>query len=140
MQSENRIIRFSAGFGEWFASFFGSEASRVTLDSVWCAKAKTALIPQIKPTGLFVSVWHNRFSRCVSTAHWRRKYWRRKYSRYTLSAAKLLNMQKPNYQFEKRRKELEKKAKKEEKRQQKLAASRPTVGNGAASAVPAKPV
>ena len=33
-------------------------------------------------------------------------------------------MQKPNYQFEKRRKELEKKAKKEEKRRQKLEAAR----------------
>ena len=42
-------------------------------------------------------------------------------------------MQKPNYQFEKRRKELDKKAKKEEKRRQKLEASR----NPAAPEAPA---
>ena len=45
-------------------------------------------------------------------------------------------MQKPNYQFEKRRKELDKKAKKEEKRRQKLAAPQSAAGNDAASPVP----
>jgi hypothetical protein len=46
-------------------------------------------------------------------------------------------MQKPNYQFEKRRKELEKKARQEEKRRQKLAADRsPATGDTAAPAVP----
>jgi hypothetical protein len=49
-------------------------------------------------------------------------------------------MQKPNYQFEKRRKELDKKAKKDEKRQMKLAASQSAAGNIAASPVPIKPV
>ena len=44
-------------------------------------------------------------------------------------------MQKPNYQFEKRRKELDKKAKKEEKRRLKLAAAQPAAGNDAASPV-----
>ena len=49
-------------------------------------------------------------------------------------------MQKPNYQFEKRRKELEKKAKKEAKRQQKLEAARaPAAGETAATEPPADP-
>jgi len=48
-------------------------------------------------------------------------------------------MQKPNYQFEKRRKELEKKAKKDEKRRLKLAASPSAAGSDAASPVPIKP-
>jgi hypothetical protein len=49
-------------------------------------------------------------------------------------------MQKPNYQFEKRRKELDKKAKKEEKRRLKLAASQFAAGNNAGSSVPIEPV
>jgi len=45
-------------------------------------------------------------------------------------------MQKPNYQFEKRRKEMDKKAKKEEKRRLKLAAAQSVVtGNPAAPSV-----
>ena len=49
-------------------------------------------------------------------------------------------MQKPNYQFEKRRKELDKKAKKEEKRRQKLEAARsPAAGNAAEPQSPAEP-
>jgi hypothetical protein len=48
-------------------------------------------------------------------------------------------MQKPNYQFEKRRKEMDKKAKKEEKRRLKLAASQTVAGNTAASSVPTEP-
>jgi len=44
-------------------------------------------------------------------------------------------MQKPNYQFEKRRKEMDKKAKKEEKRRQKLVAERsPTPSDASAPA------
>jgi hypothetical protein len=50
------------------------------------------------------------------------------------------NMQKPNYQFEKRRKEMEKKAKKEEKRRNKLAAERSAdSGNASEPAVPIEP-
>jgi len=50
-------------------------------------------------------------------------------------------MQKPNYQFEKRRKEMDKKAKKDEKRRQKLAADRsPAVGDTAAPSSPVEPV
>ncbi len=45
-------------------------------------------------------------------------------------------MQKPNYQFEKRRKEMDKKAKKEEKRRLKLASALST----AAIAEPSAPV
>jgi len=46
-------------------------------------------------------------------------------------------MQKPNYQFEKRRKELDKKAKKDEKRRLKLAAAQsPAAGNSPAPSVP----
>ena len=42
-----------------------------------------------------------------------------------------------NYQFEKRRKEMDKKAKKEEKRRAKLAAAQvPVAGNSPAEAVP----
>ena len=49
-------------------------------------------------------------------------------------------MQKPNYQFEKRRKELDKKAKKEEKRRNKLEASRsPAPGEAAAPSTPVEP-
>lgn len=49
-------------------------------------------------------------------------------------------MQKPNYQFEKRRKELDKKAKKEAKRQQKLEASRAApAGNAEAPVAPTEP-
>ncbi len=49
-------------------------------------------------------------------------------------------MQKPNYQFEKRRKELDKKAKKEEKRRQKLeAAKNPPAPDSAAPEAPADP-
>ncbi len=49
-------------------------------------------------------------------------------------------MQKPNYQFEKRRKELDKKAKKEEKRRNKLEAGRsPVVGETATASSPAEP-
>lgn len=49
-------------------------------------------------------------------------------------------MQKPNYQFEKRRKEMDKKAKKEEKRRQKLAAAQsPAPGDAAAPSTPAEP-
>ena len=49
-------------------------------------------------------------------------------------------MQKPNYQFEKRRKELEKKAKKEAKRQQKLEAARsPVAGETTAPESPVGP-
>jgi hypothetical protein len=43
-------------------------------------------------------------------------------------------VQKPNYQFEKRRKEIEKKAKKDEKRRQKLASAQTSAGENAASA------
>lgn len=49
-------------------------------------------------------------------------------------------MQKPNYQFEKRRKEMDKKAKKEEKRRQKLEIARsPAAGEAAAPSSPAEP-
>ena len=49
-------------------------------------------------------------------------------------------MQKPNYQFEKRRKEMEKKAKKEEKRRNKLAAERSVdAGQGSEPTVPVEP-
>jgi hypothetical protein len=49
-------------------------------------------------------------------------------------------MQKPNYQFEKRRKELDKKAKKDEKRRQKLAVNHsPAAGDTAASPSPVDP-
>ncbi len=49
-------------------------------------------------------------------------------------------MQKPNYQFEKRRKEMEKKAKKEEKRRNKLAAERSAdSGTAAEPSVPIEP-
>jgi hypothetical protein len=49
-------------------------------------------------------------------------------------------MQKPNYQFEKRRKEMDKKAKKEEKRRQKLAADRPSAaGSVTAPSSPVEP-
>ena len=50
-------------------------------------------------------------------------------------------MQKPNYQFEKRRKEMDKKAKKDEKRRQKLAAGRsPAAGDTTAPSSPVEPV
>jgi hypothetical protein len=49
-------------------------------------------------------------------------------------------MQKPNYQFEKRRKELDKKAKKEAKRRQKLESARsPSGGAAATPPTPAEP-
>lgn len=49
-------------------------------------------------------------------------------------------MQKPNYQFEKRRKEMEKKAKKEAKRRQKIEAARsPAAGETAAPSSPVEP-
>ena len=49
-------------------------------------------------------------------------------------------MQKTNYQFEKRRREMDKKAKKEEKRRQNLEAARsPTAGNTTAPAAPVEP-
>ena len=49
-------------------------------------------------------------------------------------------MQKPNYQFEKRRKEMDKKAKKDEKRRQKLAAGRsPAAGDTTAPSSPVEP-
>ena len=49
-------------------------------------------------------------------------------------------MQKPNYQFEKRRKELDKKAKKEEKRKMKLATPPSAAGINELSSPPAKAV
>ncbi len=49
------------------------------------------------------------------------------------------SMQKPNYQFEKRRKEMDKKAKKEAKRQQKLTASRSPAAETEAEAAPSSP-
>jgi hypothetical protein len=49
-------------------------------------------------------------------------------------------MQKPNYQFEKRRKEMDRKAKKEEKRRQKLTAGcSPDAGDAAAPPSPVEP-
>ena len=49
-------------------------------------------------------------------------------------------MQKPNYQFEKRRKEMDKKAKKEEKRRRKLEAdASPTADNAGTSVPPVEP-
>lgn len=49
-------------------------------------------------------------------------------------------MQKPNYQFEKRRKEMDKKAKKEEKRRRKLEAdASPTADNTGTPAPPVEP-
>jgi hypothetical protein len=49
-------------------------------------------------------------------------------------------MQKPNYQFEKRRREMDKKAKKDAKRRQKLDSARsPAAASVAATAVPAGP-
>ncbi len=49
-------------------------------------------------------------------------------------------MQKPNYQFEKRRKEMDKKAKKDEKRRLKLEAGRSPAADGtAAPAAPTEP-
>ena len=49
-------------------------------------------------------------------------------------------MQKPNYQFEKRRKEMDKKAKKEEKRRRKLEAdSSPAAVNPGAPTPPIEP-
>ena len=49
-------------------------------------------------------------------------------------------MQKPNYQFEKRRKEMDKKAKKEAKRRERLAAEGAAAsGNVAGDAEPATP-
>ena len=63
-----------------------------------------------------------------------------KVSLYSRAPVKLLNMQQSNYQFEKRRKEMEKKAKKEEKRRLKLASSQVAAGNNAAPSVPVKPV
>ncbi|WP_313952507.1 hypothetical protein [Accumulibacter sp.] len=44
-------------------------------------------------------------------------------------------MAKPNYQFEKRQRELEKKRKKEDKRQQVLAAKAPAEGEGSPDAL-----
>jgi hypothetical protein len=67
-------------------------------------------------------------------------YWCGKNSRYRRPAAKLLNMQKPNYQFEKRRKEMNKKAKKEEKRRLKLADSQSGAASNATSSVPIEPI
>lgn len=50
------------------------------------------------------------------------------------------DMQKPNYQFEKRRKEMDKKAKKEAKRLQKLEASRsPAAENVPTPSAPVEP-
>jgi hypothetical protein len=49
-------------------------------------------------------------------------------------------MQKPNYQFEKRRKEMNKKAKKEEKRRLKLADSQSGAASNATSSVPIEPI
>jgi hypothetical protein len=49
-------------------------------------------------------------------------------------------MQKPNYQFEKRRKEMDKKAKKEEKRRNKLESARSSAaGNATAPSSPVEP-
>jgi hypothetical protein len=49
-------------------------------------------------------------------------------------------MQKPNYQFEKRRKEMDKKAKKEAKRRQKLESARSAPdGTPSAGSSPAEP-
>jgi hypothetical protein len=49
-------------------------------------------------------------------------------------------MQKPNYQFEKRRKEMDKKAKKEEKRRLKLESAKSSAaGNIAAPPTPVEP-
>lgn len=48
-------------------------------------------------------------------------------------------MQKPNYQFEKRRKEMDKKAKKEAKRRSKLEAGRSATSGDAAPASPVEP-
>ncbi len=49
-------------------------------------------------------------------------------------------MQKPNYQFEKRRKEMDKKAKKEEKRRAKLEApATPAAGETPAPSTPVEP-
>ncbi len=49
-------------------------------------------------------------------------------------------MQKPNYQFEKRRREMEKKAKKEERRLQKLAAANaPAATDTATPPTPVEP-
>jgi hypothetical protein len=42
-------------------------------------------------------------------------------------------MQKPNYQFEKRRREMDKKAKQEQKRRQKLESARPSAAANAGS-------
>jgi len=63
-----------------------------------------------------------------------------KNSRCRSPTAKLLNMQDPNYQFETRRKEMEKKAKNEEKRRLKLADSRSGAGNNTVASVPIEPV
>ena len=50
------------------------------------------------------------------------------------------NMATPNYQFEKRRKEMDKKARKEEKRLRKLeAAAAPITAEPAAPAIPGQP-
>jgi hypothetical protein len=50
-------------------------------------------------------------------------------------------MAKPNYQFEKRRRDMEKKAKKEEKRRRKLEAGTPsTDDNAEVSPSPAEPI
>jgi hypothetical protein len=50
------------------------------------------------------------------------------------------SMQKPNYQFEKRRKEMDKKAKKDEKRRLKLAATQAAAaGNSEAPPAPVEP-
>jgi hypothetical protein len=49
-------------------------------------------------------------------------------------------MQKPNYQFEKRRKEMDKKAKKEEKRRRKLEADRSPAAGSTTGAEPSSPV
>ncbi|MFA6546718.1 MAG: hypothetical protein WCS99_20040 [Limisphaerales bacterium] len=49
-------------------------------------------------------------------------------------------MQKPNYQFEKRRKEMDKKAKKDEKRRLKLEAARsPSTGSAGTPSSPVEP-
>ena len=91
--------------------------------------------------GLPREAWQQRVSlRMVSLKLFAARICGGKDSRCGRSTAKLLEMQKPNYQFEKRRKEQDKKAKKEEKRRLKLASSQVAAGNNAAPSVPVKPV
>ncbi len=89
--------------------------------------------PHPKPTAARL----NQKEFCLTPRPWT---WGGKDSRCGPPAATLPDMQKPNYQFEKRRKEQDKKAKKEEKRRLKLAASQSAAGNNEALPVPIKPV